>query len=372
MKQLEIIENGGIKKLSNILNSYHDANIFLIRGKKSYTKSGAQEAISDILDNYSVTIFHEFSVNPKLEEAKIGYQKFSKSACNLIIAIGGGSVIDMAKIIKFLYIENQDGLTKTLPPIIAIPTTAGTGSEATHFAVVYIDGEKQSYTNSFLLPNVAIVDPELLIGQSKYQMATSGIDAFAQGIESFWCVNSTKESLAYAEKAIKLVWNNLENAIVGDSNSITLMAKGSNYAGKAINITKTTGPHAVSYILTSQFKISHGHAVSLTLPEFLLYNYNVSEDDILDNRGVSFVRDRILDLCHILKVSSTIEAKKKIKALIKRIDLKISFSNDELKNIVRVMLENINYERLSNNPRKITTPQLRQLLNEAFSITDPA
>ena len=364
MKQKEIIQPGAISKLIKLLEDYNNINIFLIHGNQSYINSGAQKIFSKILKDYSIIEYEKTNSIPSLEEAEIGYQLFSRNKCNLIISVGGGSVIDTGKLIKFKVLsgENSD-LLKTPIPLIAIPTTAGSGSEATHFAVVYVKGEKQSIASNDLLPDLAIVDSHLLNGQSKYQMAVSGIDAFAQGIESYWNINSTNKSMVYSEKAIKLVWENLEKAINGDIKSRAELAIGSNYAGKAINITKTTAPHALSYGFTSMLNMPHGHAVALFLPYFTRYHAELNINNCRDQKGSEHVRLKIEKLASFL--NTTIEEIDIVIAqFIKTIGLEINFKHLNIAtNKYLESLKGASIERLKNNPGVINEEVFIQIYN---------
>jgi alcohol dehydrogenase len=348
MIQKEYIYTGAIESVEEIIAGLNVKNIFLVRGNQSYIKSGAKKALSSIFKIYNVVEFSEFSVNPKLNEAEIGFDLFKNNNIDLIIAIGGGSVIDTAKIIKYLAIQKDSVSTEI--PFIAVPTTAGTGSEATHFTVVYIDGIKHSWADDGLIPNFAIVDSDLLSGQSKYQMAVSGIDAFAQGVESFWSVNSTMESLVYSKKAIKLIWENLANAVNKDKEALIKIAEGSNWAGKAINISKTTAPHALSYQITKEFNLAHGHAVALFLPFFITYNFYLNHKDYYYNKKNERLLIQLSNMLGIEDDSSIVEKVKKfITDLCIETDfLKLGISKHEL---IRTF-ELANPERLENNPRK--------------------
>lgn len=360
MQQEELIFPGSIHKLQKIISSFSSENILLVRGKQSYAKSGAKEALTPIIEKFNVTEFYNFSVNPKLEEAQVGYNIFKEKKSNIIIAVGGGSVIDTAKIIKYLSIqENSDNASI---PLIAIPTTAGTGSEATHFAVVYIDCVKHSYANPALLPTTALVDANLLNGQEKYQIAVSGIDAFAQGIESLWSIHSTTDSMLFAEKAIRLVWENLEKAIQGDITARIHLAEGSFYAGKAINITKTTGPHALSYGFTSKFGLPHGHAVALFLPFFIYYHKTIDAKECLDSRGKEHLVKQMKKIASILGLRyNTIE--KEVIIFFKRIGITLSFSKLNISRTeFQTAIKDFSQDRLRNNPGKIS----RSLVDQVF------
>jgi len=353
MKQREFVFPGSINKIEQILNEYCPKSIFLIRGKQSYIDSGAQKSLIPIFNKFKIVEFCSFSVNPKLDEARIGHDLLKKSKADLIIAVGGGSVIDMAKIIKYLCIlENLHHENKCIIPLVAVPTTAGTGSEVTKFAVIYVDGKKQSYESESLMPEKAIVDANLLTGQSKYQIAVSGIDALAQGIESYWSINSNSQSLNYSERAMKLIWYNLKSAIDGEPKSKEKLAEGAFFSGKAINIAKTTGPHALSYALTTNFNLPHGHAVAVFLPSFFSYNMDVNDINCNDERGPEFVKGKIANIRNILGFKEQTDLESEFHSFFASINIetRLNLLNIRTSSILDI-LRNVNTERMNNNPR---------------------
>lgn len=202
--------------------------------------------------------FSDFGSNPLYESVCKGVEEFNASGCDTIVAVGGGSSIDVAKCIK-LYCPTE-------PKLIAIPTTAGTGSESTRYAVAYRNGEKQSITHESIIPDYAILEPSVLDSLPLYQKKCTMMDALCQAIESWWSVNATEASRVLSRQAIELIMANWEAYIFKGLNSREIM-RAANIAGQAINITQTTAPHAFSYKLTSLFGLPHGHAVALCLPE---------------------------------------------------------------------------------------------------------
>ncbi|MBK7107120.1 MAG: phosphonoacetaldehyde reductase [Ignavibacteriae bacterium] len=357
-----------------MLKKLNKKNILLVTGRDSYTQSGAKKKIMPFLNNLNIIHFFDFQTNPSFEDVKKGVEIFNQNKCEVIVAIGGGSVIDMAKLIKYYNNTDIRSITennlldfnlKPLP-IICIPTTAGSGSEATHFAVMYIGFKKFSIANQVLLPNHVIIDPELHYSLSKEQIALSGIDAFCQGIESMWSINANQESQEYSEIAIRLLWRNLKNAIVfGNEVSHLNVAVGSNFAGRAINITKTTAPHAISYILTKIYGIAHGNAVAITLPAFFLYNLTFKKFEKNKYQTQDSFSQRLLVT---LDAKTPEQGKLKIEKLIKEIGLKTKLS--ELDNFhkedIAYIVENINIERLSNNPKSISKLELYALLENVI------
>lgn len=161
----------------------------------------------------TIVYFNDFGVNPKIEDAERGAALALKAGIDLIIGVGGGSVMDMAKLIKAIYRtpekskELAKGEISMIDPgisMILIPTTAGSGSEATHFTVVYIGLTKYSLASKYLLPDGIILDGSLIASLSPYQEACTGLDALAQAIESAWAIGSTERSREYSFRAAAL------------------------------------------------------------------------------------------------------------------------------------------------------------------------
>ena len=264
MTQTEYIGEGAIQKLGDAVSSFAPKKVFLVTGRASYAASGAAAAVEKALRGCTVLHYTDFGVLPLQEDIDKGIVAYKTFTPDAVIAVGGGHVMDIAKAINF-YVGKK--------PLIAIPTTAGSGSEATRFAVVYKDGRKTSLESDELLPAVAIVDPALARSVPREVALASGLDALAQAIESYWSVRATDESKEYSRRALELVWSAIVPAIKeGDVRAIAHMAQGAHLAGKAINSSKTTACHALSYGLTYRFGVPHGIAVALFLPEMLRIN----------------------------------------------------------------------------------------------------
>ncbi len=371
MKQKEFIGFNSIDFLEKILSKNEPQNIFLVSAKNSFISSGAKKVIFNKLQHINTYHFFDFSPNIKLEELEKAIQIFQKGNYDLIIAVGGGSVIDMAKLINIFscqrepiekYLNSNAKISIKPLPLIAIPTTSGSGSEATHFAVLYKDKTKFSVAHQYILPDIAIVDPQFTMNLPSNITAETGADALCQAIESYWSIYSTDESLKYAKEAIQLIRKSLYQAVTNPNKEAREnMALASHLAGKAINITKTTAPHAISYPFTSYYGINHGHAVALTLGAILVYNYDVTENDIQDTRGTVFVKNRISDICDMFECKTVHECQHAINNLLNNIGIELSLNKLNVNNI-EIIVNNVNTERLINNPRIITKEKLRKML----------
>ncbi|MCJ9668983.1 MULTISPECIES: iron-containing alcohol dehydrogenase [unclassified Neorhizobium] len=194
-----------------------------------------------------------------------------------IVAIGGGRTIDLGKLLACgirdtaaaRAVIRGDVNARRNVPLIALPTTAGSGSECTPFAVVYDQGRKASIENISLVPDVSLVDARFLASAPASVNAVAGLDALCQAIESLLSKFTTPESSVRARRALLIASQYLRRAVAGETSAQRAMAIAGHLAGQAIAITRTTIPHALSYNLSYSQGIPHGHAVSLSMGRYL-------------------------------------------------------------------------------------------------------
>ena len=360
MTQQVYIDNCSIERLTDILIELSAKRVFLVRGGLSYETSGAESVITDIMLNLGCCVveFSDFKENPKYEDMSKGIELLKTADADVILAVGGGSVMDMAKLIRFFYSYDGDVTgkefsfnSKSLLPLIVVPTTAGTGAEATHFSVLYKDNTKYSVAHEDILPNYVIIYPIFTYNNSRYLSACTGFDALAQAIEAYWNLNATAESDIYAEKAIKMLWDNLPKVVNKPADRVRdTVSEGSYWAGRAINITKTTAPHAFSYPFTTYYNYPHGHAVALTFPYFMHLNCVCNRD-----------RERVDRLLKIIGLSITDDLQKIFQEYLSNIGLKIREAEtidwDDV-------IDKVNLERLKNNPVKVDKKELKTYLSD--------
>lgn len=352
---------GSIKQIRQIIEKHHAQKVLAVTGKTSFKKSGASQALNQYLEGREIIRFSDFDVNPRLEDALAGIKIVKQNNPDIIIAVGGGSAMDMGKLIATLsaqahgdfkqIIKTCDITCKGLP-LVAIPTTAGTGSEATHFAVVYVQGKKYSLADPTILPDYAIVDANLTANTSPYQAAASGMDALCQAVESYWSVNATKKSKLYAGQAIKMILPAIRDAVwKKDEEAQQAMALAANIAGKAINITKTTAPHALSYPITTHYGLPHGHAVALLLGKFFIIN-DAGIGTPRDMRGSAYIENTFKALYRLLGGNNALSCAEKWYQLMRDIGLSTDMSKLGVvsKKDFHLILNNVNMERLGNHP----------------------
>lgn len=373
MRQIEYIGLNSTESIIHIIEKENIKKPFVVISESAFKGSELEEILRSLLKLGKIEdiyFFSDFENNPKYEDIIKGLELFKKNRYDVIISYGGGSSIDVAKLIKYFScidnkndkgrnlllikgISNNNSTQKSIPHI-AIPTTCGSGAEATQFAVLYYQNRKYSVEHQALLPEYVIIDPYVLIKLPDKVLASSIMDSLAQGIESYWSINSNEESQVYSKKCIELVMQNYLKAFEErDVNSLYNLSKASNFSGKAINIAKTTAPHAMSYVLTSKYNIPHGQAVMIILP--FVYEFNAKmEGELNEKRGKDHLKKVFEELNSLLYVSSSKEAKEKLINMMTKLNLKTKLSEitDEEIN-VKELIHSINLERLKNNPLKL-------------------
>ncbi len=345
-------------------------NIMLVHGF-SLNKFSLNQYFHDLPQRLAIKLVHfsDFKSNPDYESVIKGVRLFKQVGCDGIIALGGGSAMDVAKCIK-LFANMEDGTDyldqKIIPndiPLIAIPTTAGTGSEATRFAVIYNNGEKLSITDPSCIPNLTLFDPSLLDSLPSYFRKATMLDALCHAIESYWSVNSTEESRRYSRMAIERVIAYKDGYLRNDLQGNRMMMEAAHLAGRAINIAQTTGAHAMSYKLTSRYGLAHGHAVALCLRRLFPYMMNHPEKTV-DPRGKGFLRDIFQQISEALGYSNPWDSADFLIQMIDKLALEVPHPPED---DYSILTNSVNVVRLNNNPVELTMEDICSLYHEILS-----
>ena len=313
------------------------------------------------LEKFEASFFNGYSPNPKYEEVVAGVAQFNAHKADVIIAIGGGSCLDVAKAIKLFskldpsmnYLKQRPTFVNT--PLIAVPTTAGTGSEATRYSVIYENGEKQSLTHDCIFPDFVISDASFLHDLPEYHRRASLLDAFCQAIEGYWAKASNAEAKEYSRKALVLFLHSYKHYLAGHPFVNPRIMKVAYLAGKSINLTATTAPHAMSYKLTSITGIAHGHAVSVTLP----YVYEFMVNHIGENKELA---NTFEDLTNIFDTTKD-KLGDVLRGIISEFEMEIPVVNDQQ---LEELVDAVNIERLGNNPVHLSKKVLKDIYLEAL------
>lgn len=285
---------GSIAELGSIILDYpHSKNILLVCGRKALRESGYLYKIIKILKDRNISLLNKVEPNPQIGFIDDAVKFARKEKIELVIGLGGGSVIDTAKVVAILADKKYslpEVLYKNIQikekglPCFAIPTTAGTGSEVTKVSAIW-DRTKQvklTMCNDAMFPEVAIVDPTLTVSLGSYQTAVTGLDALCHAIESYWSKKATPISQDFSLKAVRLIFKYLRKSFKepGNIKAREGMSLASLYAGLAISNTGTTVSHSISYILTLRYGIPHGLACAVSLPHLIRYNAKTADESL--------------------------------------------------------------------------------------------
>lgn len=379
----EEIENQivlGKKNLREELNSFFQGysfkRVFLVAGK-SFSKLPIGKEIEEIFSDLGISSYHfsAFQANPRLEEVEAGIDAYSAFQGDSILAVGGGSALDTAKCIKLFaglskeqsYLEQE--FRENDIPLLVHPTTAGTGSESTPFAVIYKGGEKCSVEHESIYPKYRIEDARSLRSLPLYQKKVTLLDALSHAMEAIWSKYSNEDSRAYGQKAISLILTNykaylsVENKndakVQGKASSaedpsqsvLESIAEAANLAGKAIAVTKTTAGHALSYKLGSLYQLPHGLATAMV--NRALYPFMCREKSRMIHP------ENLLFLAKCFLAETEEEGAKRYLEILEDLEIipTLSVKAGDLENLVAA----VNPERLSNHPIALREEDIRLL-----------
>lgn len=308
----------------------------------------------------SAPVFSGYHANPDLADSEAGAEIFLRNRCDGLISIGGGSCMDTAKAIKArLNTEDDETLkasrleSRVVCPHIAIPGTAGTGSEATQFAVVYVNGNKVSLDHTDLRPDGVVLDALLLDSLPAYHKKSCALDALAQGIESYWSRRADDDSRVHAFLAVIGVLDNLKAYLAGDPHAASEMMDASFQSGKAIQITRTTAAHAMSYRLTKMMGIAHGHACMLTLPT--LWEMMMDHEEM---------KETLQDLTAKMRLGDPQMVPRLLKGILYDLEMDIPPMPDD--QMLDELTDSVNVERLNNHPVAMSREEIREAYRRSF------
>ncbi len=277
---------GSIEKIAGELASLQVSHPLVITDQ-GLVKLGLADVLFNVLKRKGLAfdVFDQVPPDSSLEIVNAVASLYSERGCDGLIALGGGSVIDTTKGaaaslsnkgVDFATLQGSEILTRDLPPLVALPTTAGTGSEVTLVAVV-ADREKEvklSFTSYKLVPHTAILDPALTQTLPPRLTATTGMDALTHAVEAYTSIQKNPVSDAFARSAIRLVCPNIVKACeqADDADARTALALGSLMAGAAFSNAMVGIVHAIGHSLGGLCHIPHGQAMMVLLPHCIAYN----------------------------------------------------------------------------------------------------
>lgn len=365
MTQEQIKDTGSFEALAEYLHASKARRIFLVCGN-SIQSLPLHSFFLDLPGKLGIEVerFSAFSPNPDYEAVVEGVAAFRRFCGDMIVAVGGGSAMDVAKCIKLYSSMNpnesylhQEYIPNGIP-LLAVPTTAGTGSEATRYAVIYYKGEKQSVSHPSCIPSAVLLAPSLLRSLPLYQKKATMMDALCHGIESGWSTNSTEESMRYSLEAVRTILAEMDGYLEGSEQAAAAMLSAANLAGKAIDITQTTAGHAMCYKLTSLYGLPHGHSVALCVPHLWRYMLGHMEN-CTDARGEGHVRQAFQAIAQAMGCGDGEQAAESMHQMVRRLELlpPADWKPEDL----HVLARSVNPVRLKNNPVALDEAAFRKL-----------
>ena len=366
------METHNLLDLLNYIEDLKPKKIFVLCGVNSFKKLSIKKALNNLDKKYNFFYYYKKQFLPEYKELIDITKNIKRFDPDLILAIGGGGVMDYAKIANCINLDEKllDHIKnysypykKKFTKLVALPTTAGSGAECTSNAVIYVDGIKYSFESNLLLPDQFFLIPEFILNSPFKVNASAGFDALAQAMESLISMKSNEESKKYALKSIKILNDNFLNFLGNqDLNLCAKMLIASNFSGKAINITKTTAPHAVSYPFSSLYGFSHGHAVSLFIENFFEFNFNN-----LNNSKTEFnLEKRFEEIFKVLDVKNIKEFVIKIKKIKfqSKLNDNLVKQNINVKSNLDKIMSGINVLRLNNNPIRLKKNDIIEIISK--------
>ncbi len=280
-----VFGTGSFKKLAEQIRTLQ-GRCPLIVLDKNLAAAGFSKTVIDVLDGSGLkpSFFEQAEPEPRLELADEGAKAALKGKCDLVVGIGGGSAMDLAKAVAAVAgnkgkAADYLGLNKVPGPglpTIMVPTTAGTGSEVT-FTAVFVRRnlkKKEGMNSPFLYPDIALLDPELTLTLPPEPTATTGLDALCHAIESYTSIQASPMSEMISLEAIRLISDHLRTCVHngGDLEARSEMLLGSLYAGLGLANAGVTAVHSLSYPLGGKYGVPHGLANTLLLPHVMAFN----------------------------------------------------------------------------------------------------
>ena len=355
---------GGLGKLRSIVDDIAgpDSRVFLVTGRHSLRAQGTLQRVLDDLGETRVTLFDKASPFPSPELVDSALEECRAAGAHLVVAIGGGSPLDLGKAVSILmthegtsreYGLGERTLQRRGIPFIAVPTTSGSSSEVTPFAALWDMEARRSmrFGSPLSFPAVAIVDPELTLSMPKALAAATGMDAFTSAFEAYWSLESEPLADVIELEVIRLFTANLERSCIqGDSESRSWCALAATMSGIAYSNSRPNGCHAIGNPLTLFWGAEHGQAVGITLASLLAWN-------------APAISRKLPALWEAMGVKNLRDATNRITQIIEKCGLETRLSALGVgEDGMETLLDHIRWDRIAVLPRTLGREDARALL----------
>lgn len=329
----EIVFGAGSRKsVANFASNFGGKHVFLVSDPGVSAAGWVGEIVTLLADvGIRTTVYTGVSPNPRVDEVMAGAELYKSSECDVIVAIGGGSPMDCAKGIgivvtdgrHILDFEGVDTINHPPPPMILIPTTAGTSADVSQFAIISDPKRrfKFSIISKAIVPDVSLIDPEVTETMSSYLTACTGVDALVHAIEAYVSTGSGPLTDSHALEAIRLINRNLEPLVANTADPYLReqIMLASMQAGLAFSNAILGAVHAMSHSLGGFLDLPHGLCNAMLLEHVVAYNFRSAEERFrrvaeamdIDTRGMSQaeIQKRLMNRIILLKRTVGLEAK---------------------------------------------------------------
>jgi phosphonate metabolism-associated iron-containing alcohol dehydrogenase len=356
----------GLDSLPKLILEKQFMNVIIVTSN-GFVQRKTVSGIVSSLDGVKIHLIANVSANPKIEEIEKQFDEVQNLAPDVLIALGGGSAIDTAKALvrRFSlppqmdlmeYLKDPKSLTlKSTIPIVAVPTTSGSGSEVTPFASIWSQAlsKKFSVAGFDLVPSAVVLDSNLTHTLPREVTISSGLDTVSHALESLWNRNCSEESSYFALKSLEQSIKSLPRLVkeLNHSESRDHMMLSSFLGGMAIARTQTALAHSISYPLTAHLGIPHGIACSFALPQILIFNAQVDPDKferLANNLGFKNIEEFSNGLQNLLNLVN-----------VREVLLKYSATKEKIFDLSNQMMDPM---RAENNLREVSEHSIKLIL----------
>lgn len=374
-----------LENIPNELKGFNAKKV-LVLSDKTLEKIGTIQILIDAISGKSVEIggiFTDIPQDSSIDVVDIIVGKYKELKCDAIIALGGGSVIDTAKGVRMVLSQEKENIMELCGcelisygkhiPFIAIPTTSGTGSEATLVAVILnkIQNVKMEFISYFLVPDVAVLDSRMTLTLPKKITASTGMDALCHAIESYTCLQKNPMSDAYAISAIEIIRDNIEIAVKEPNNQDARleMANASLMAGVAFSNSMVGLIHAIGHALGGVSRVPHGDAMSILMPHCMRFNKDKLEKQYAKLLLYIAGEEVLINTPKEKRADKTIET---IENLLNRLNklsglpTKLSDTGVKKEDFDKIARKALNDGAMIVNPKQVNYDDVIEILNKAY------
>jgi len=367
-----------LEHVFTVMDQLGAQSVFVVADAEAYMVTGAATRLQAAVGSRALTLHTKITHPPTEATVLEGVEALRNYQPDVVLALGGGAALDSAKVINHVAAQIGDPVAlirrkagPALPgrPLIAVPTTAGSGAEATHFALIHTpeDGLRL-VAHAHMRPGYVVLDPSLMASLPGPQMVVAGLGALALALESIWNIQANEGSIGYAHEAVKLLVANLENEFFGASeHGRAALLRAANFAGKAADTVAPTFVMAMAGALSGRTGLPYGQLAGALLGPLLDYNRQASTADCADLRGPHTVQMRFVRIAQLLNISSPEGVRGYLNQLHEKLLLPVrlgglGLNSSHVEDVVRLLPK----ELYNTNTRRLKPPQITSLITEVI------